>query len=104
MGACCLSGQSGKGLVTHLDLSEKPDQAKERDKRPGEGGKCLILETYQGSPNEELQKAECRGYSGAYTHGRHRKERNNYLDYEGRVESGVGMISYRGANQGGRDL
>lgn len=56
------------------------------------------------SPNEELQKAECRGYLAAYTHSRHRNGRNNYLDYEGCVESGVGMISYRGANQGGRDL
>lgn len=63
MGAYGLSGQSGKRLVIHLDLSEKPRPSR-RERRAG-GGRGKISDIADiSSPNEELQKAECRGYSG----------------------------------------
>lgn len=37
IGACCLLGQPGKRLVTHLGLSEKPRPS--RRERPAAGGK-----------------------------------------------------------------
>lgn len=48
MGAYDLSGHPGKRLVIHTwTCRRSPDQAEEKDKQAGEGGKYLILETYK---------------------------------------------------------
>ena len=63
MGACCLSGQLGKRFVTHLGLSENPRPSRRERQAAGGRGKMSDIGDIS-SPNEELQKAECRGYSG----------------------------------------